>query len=193
MKPPILLTTILLIMAGSQAAADSEMPGDVKPSFSTSKTITATAQVEAIDHETRVVTLLLENGELFTTEAGDEVRNFGQVDVGDTVYVQYTDSISIQVVADDGADPEISVSQDSARSGKGKMPGFAASESTVETAIVEAINLEDGTFKLREADGQIRQYKARNPDNLRLAEVGDKVVTTATTSVVITVDKTPAE
>ena len=35
-------------------------------------------------------------------------------------------------------------------------------------------------------------FAARNPQNLRLAEVGDKVVTTVTTSVVITVDKTTA-
>ena len=59
--------------------------------------------------------------------------------------------------------------------------------------IVEAINVDEGTFRLREADGEIRQYTARNPDNLRLAEVGDKVVATVTTSVVITVDKTSGE
>ena len=189
----IRLTTALLVLAGSSATANDEMPGAAKPSFAASQTMTATARVETIDHETRAVTLLLESGELYTTEAGEDVRNFDQVDVGDTVYMHYTESVSIQVVADDGSDPEAFVSQDIARAAKGRMPGYAASESTVETAIVEAINLEDGTFKLREADGEIRQYKARNPNNLRLAEVGDKVVATVTTSVVITVDKTPLE
>ena len=61
------------------------------------------------------------------------------------------------------------------------------------TAIVEEINLDDNTFKLREPDGEIRQYTARNPNNLRMAEVGDKVITTVTTSVVITVESRPAE
>ena len=66
-------------------------------------------------------------------------------------------------------------------------------ESAVATGTVEAINLEDNTFKLREPDGEIREYTARNPDNLRRTEVGDKVITTLTTSVVITVDKQPKE
>jgi hypothetical protein len=187
------LIAILSVLLATPACAGGTVAGDVKPSLSTSETMTTTARVEAIDHETRVVTLLLEDGERFTTEAGDEVRNFGQVDVGDMVYVHYTESMSIQVVADDGVEPEAYVSQDVARAGEGRMPGFAATESAVETAIVEAINLEDGTFKLREADGETRQYTARNPDNLRLADVGDKVVATVTTSVVITVDRTSSE
>ncbi len=66
-------------------------------------------------------------------------------------------------------------------------------ESAITTAIVEAIDLEQTTFKLLEPDGEIRQYAARNPDNLRLTAVGDKVIVTVTTSVVITVDKQPAE
>ena len=185
--------TLLLVLSGSPASADESIAGALKPALSTSETVTATAQVEAIDHETRVVTLLMENGEHFTTEAGEEVRNFGQVNVGDTVYVHYTESMSIRVVADDGVEPEAYVSQDVARAGEGRMPGFAATESSVVTAIVEAINVDEGTFRLREADGEIRQYTARNPDNLRLAEVGDKVVATVTTSVVITVDKTSGE
>ena len=192
MKPLMLLTTSLLLLIGSAAFADESPQGAVKPSFSASDTISATARVEAIDYETRTVTLLMENGEVHTTEVSDEVRNLREAEVGDMVYAHYTESISIQVVADDGSEPESYVSRDSARSGAGKMPGFATTESAVQTAIVEAINLEEGTFKLREADGEIRQYAARNPQNLRLAEVGDKVVTTVTTSVVITVDKTTA-
>ena len=46
---------------------------------------------------------------------------------------------------------------------------------------------------MREADGEVREYVARNPNNLRMAEVGDMVVTTTTESVVITVDKKPAD
>ena len=183
MNPLILLAALIFFIAGT-ANAD-----DIKPSFSASDTVTATARVEAIDYVSREVTLMLENGERHTTVVDDKVRNLEQVDVGDTVYAHYSESISIRVVADDGAEPEAFTNQDSARAGAGKMPGFAATESAVQTALVEAINLEEGTFTLREADGEVRQYTARNPQNLRLAEVGDKVVTTVTTSVVITVDK----
>ena len=188
------LTLVITIpFAGIPVFAQDAAPADFKPSFTASQSVTATARVEAINHETREVTLLLEDGELFTSQISDEARNLGQVSVGDMVYAHYTESVSIQVVADDGAEPEAFIQEDVARSGEGRMPGIAATESAVTTAIVEEINLDDNTFKLREPDGEVRQYTARNPDNLRRAEVGDKVITTVTTSVVITVDKQPAE
>ena len=193
MKLLRLMLAITIPFVGIPAFAQVAAPVDVKPSFAASQTVTATARVEAINHETREVTLLLEDGELFTSQISDEARNLGQVSVGDMVYAHYTESVSIQVVADDGAEPEAFVQEDVARSAEGRMPGIAATESTVATAIVEEINLDDNTFKLREPDGEVRQYTARNPDNLRGAKVGDKVITTLTTSVVITVDKQPAE
>jgi hypothetical protein len=186
-----LVTAVLF--AGSLAYAQADSMPTAKPSFSASQSVTTTARVEAIDHETRDVTLLLENGDTVTSRAGDEVRNLDQVSVGDIVYTHYTESVSIQVVADDGAAPESYVAGEAARAAEGKMPGFAATESAVSTAIVAAINLEDNTFKLREADGEVRQYTAANPDNLRRAEVGDKVIVTITHSVVVTVNRQPAD
>ena len=188
-----LILMFAVLSAASLASAQVDALPDFKPSFAASQSVTATARVEAIDHETREVTLLLEDGELFTAQVSDDARNLGQVSIGDIVYAHYTESISIQVVEDDGAEPETFFQEDMARAAEGKMPGIAATESAVTTAIVEEINLDDNTFKLREADGEVRQYTARNPDNLRRADVGDKVVTTVTTSVVITVDKQPNE
>ena len=164
-----------------------------KPSFSASQTMTVTARVAAIDHETREVTLSLEDGETVSGVVGAEARNLDQVAAGDVVYAHYTESVSIEVVAGDGSEPEVIAQSDMARTGEGRMPGVAASESTVVTAIVESIDLDNNTFKLREADGEVREYVARNPNNLRMAEVGDMVVTTTTESVVITVDKKPAD
>lgn len=193
MKILRLIVTVAIPLVGNPGFAQSDGLPDIKPSFSASQSETATARVEAINHETREVTLLLENGELFTSRVDDGARNLGQVSVGDIVYAHYTESISIRVVEDDGMEPEAFFQEDLARTAEGKMPGIAASESSVMTAIVEEINLDDNTFKLREPDGEIRQYTARNPDNLRRAEVGDKVITTQTTSVVITVEKQPAK
>lgn len=193
MKLLVLAMSISLAFTAQPVLAQGEASTDIKPSFSASQTVTATARVEAINHETREVTLLLENGDLFTSQVSDEARNLGQVSVGDVVYAHYTESISIRVVESDGAEPEAYVEEDLARTAEGRMPGVAAAESAVTTAIVEEINLDDNTFKLREPDGEIRQYTARNPNNLRMAEVGDKVITTVTTSVVITVESRPAE
>ena len=173
MKLLSLISTMAVLYTAGIAYAQGDSMPITKPSLSATESVTTTARVEAIDHETREVTLLLADGDTVTSRASDEVRNLDQVSVGDIVYAHYTDSVSIQVVADDGAAPEAYVA--------------------VSTAIVEAINLEDNTFKLREADGEVRQYTARNPDNLRRAEVGDKVIVTVTHSVVVTVSKQPAD
>ena len=193
MKLSALFATIAIALPGNHAFAQGDASADFKPSFSASQSMTATARVEALNHETREVTLLLEDGSLFTSSVSDEARNLGQVSVGDMVYAHYTESISIRVVENDGSEPESVVEEELARAAEGKMPGVAATESAVTTAIVEEINIDDNTFKLREPDGEIRQYRARNPENLRRANVGDKVITTVTTSVVITVEKQPAE
>lgn len=193
MKMHIACVMTASLLTSASAFASSDEAASAKPAFSASQSMTATARVEAINRETREVTLLLDDGETVTMNAGEETRNLDQVNPGDMVYAHYTESISIEVVEGDGAEPGIRAQEDTARSAKGRMPGYAAEEATVITAVVESINLENNTFKLREPDGKIREYVARNPHNLKMAEVGDKVITTITESVVLTVEKTAAD
>jgi Cu/Ag efflux protein CusF len=185
---------LLLVFAGIMflphvGVAQGHLSPDNRPSFAASHSATMTARVEEIDHETREVTLRFDNGDTLSTRVGDEVRNLAQVGVGDIVYTHYTESISIQVVEDDGKEPESFVKQDRAAAAKGRMPGMAATESVVTTAIVESIDPDHATVSLRVPDGEVRRYAVRNPDNLRRIQVGDKIAATATTSIVITVDK----
>jgi len=63
----------------------------------------------------------------------------------------------------------------------------------VVSAIVEEINIEANTFKLRGPSGAIKEYEAQNPENLKKAEVGDIVVITYTEAIALTVEKTTAE
>ena len=94
------------------------------------------------------------------------------------------------VFADDGSEPGAGQMTMAARPEQGQMPGFAAIDATVITATVEEINLENNTFKLRGPAGNIREYEARDPENLKKAEVGDIVVITVTESIAIDVQKT---
>jgi len=80
-----------------------------------------------------------------------------------------------------------------ARSELGEMPGMAAVDSQVVTATVEEINLENNTFKLKYPSGEINEYVAQDPENLRKAEVGDMVVITYTEAIAISVEKTMPE
>jgi len=181
-----------LSVAALTWAAD-EGPMAEKPSFSASQSMTVTALVEAIDHETRVVTVRKPDGEAITFTASDEVRNLAQVSVGDYLVAEYVETVSIEVMANDGMEAEAAEASAMARTEEGEMPGFAAMDAMVVAATVEEINLETNTFKLKEPDGSINEYRARNPENLKRAAVGDLVVTTVTASVAIVVEEQPAE
>jgi pyruvate/2-oxoacid:ferredoxin oxidoreductase alpha subunit len=93
----------------------------------------------------------------------------------------------------DGMEADTAEASAMSRAEKGGMPGFAAMDATVITATVEEINLERNTFKLKGPDGKVNEYVARNPQNLKLAAVGDLVVITVTEAVAITVESQPAQ
>lgn len=191
MKKTLILFTFLMLFtstcwAGEKAAAD-------KPSMSTSEKVIITALVEAINHETREVTLRGPEGNSVSFVASEEARNLDQVSAGDIVMAEYIQSMSIEVMANDGSKPGAGELAAAGRSEKGEMPGMAAIDTVVVTATVEEINIEANTFKLKGPSGEIKEYEARDPENLKKAAVGDLVVITYTEAVAITVEKTTAE
>jgi hypothetical protein len=192
----------LVITATACAAEDGEMEQSVaveqatemeRPSMYASQTATVTAVVEAIDHETRVVTVRKTDGELLTFTASEDARNLGQVSVGDILMAEYQETISIEVMANEGIEPQAALMDATGRTEEGEMPGFAAMDATVIAATVEEINIEANTFKLKGPDGSVKEYVARNPENLKRSKVGDLVVITITESVAIAVEKAAAE
>ena len=182
----LLLTSTVLWAAGEDAMMD-------KPSFSASQTQMISALVVAIDHETRVVTVRKGDGEEVTFTASEEARNLDQVTVGDVLIAEHVETISIEVIANDGMEAAAAGVSAMARTEKGEMPGMAAMEATVITATVEEINLENNTFKLKGPAGNIDEYTAQNPENLKRAAVGDLVVITITESIAVTVEEQAAE
>ena len=67
------------------ASVNASTPGKV----AMADTIKASALVTAIDKATRKVTLKGAKGEPFDVVAGDEVKNFDQIAVGDEVKIAY--------------------------------------------------------------------------------------------------------
>jgi len=187
------ISAVLLLAAISVSWAGEEQAPMDKPSFSASQTTTITARVEAIDHETRLVTLLGPEGNEITFTASEEARNLDQVEVGDIIAAEYVESVSIEVVANEGYEPGSGEMAAMARTEKGEMPGGAAIDTRIVTATVEEINLEKNTFKLKGPDGNVNEFVARNPENLKRSAVGDLVIITVTEAVAISVTEGPAE
>ena len=187
-----LLVALLLFASSPCWSAESAAATD-KPSMSTSQTVVLTAVVEAINHETREVTLRGPEGGTVSFVASEDARNLGQVKVGDIVMAEYVQSMTVEVFANDGTEPGAGGLTVAGRSEEGEMPALTAIDALVVTATVEEINLEANTFKLKGPTGEIKEYEARDPENLKKAEVGDLVVITYTEAVAISVEKTSRE
>ena len=182
----------LFLSCAAVSAADEQAAMD-KPYIYTSTTQQITAVVEAINHETREVTVKKPDGEIVTFTASEEARNLDQVSVGNLLHVKYVQSMSIEVVANEGFEPAAGGVATVARSEKGEMPGMVAIDSQIVTATVEEINLEANTFKLKGPAGNINEFTARDPENLKRAAVGDLVIITTTEAMAISVEEGPAE
>jgi len=181
---------VLLLFVSPGWASESATD---KPSLFTSQTVKLTATVEAINLATREVTLRGPEGRTVTIVASEEARNLDQVSVGDVLNIEYEQSLSIEVFAAENAAAGAGGLSAVTRSEKGEMPALAAIDATVVTAVVEEINLEANTFKLKGPSGEVREFEARDPENLRKAAVGDIVVITYTEGIALNVEKTSGE
>jgi ABC-type Fe3+-hydroxamate transport system substrate-binding protein len=96
MRKLALVTAIALatlaIPASAQDKTTSE-PGKV----AATRTLTLTADVVGIDSTTRTVTLRGSKGNVVDVVAGDEVKNFDQIKVGDKVVAKYQLGVSAEV------------------------------------------------------------------------------------------------
>ncbi len=184
---------VALFLSATIAQAGEEPAEQAKISIFSSQSEQITAVVEAINHETREVTLRGPEGNAIMFTVSEEARNLDQVKVGDIVFAEVIQSLQIDVFANDGMEPAAAEVAALGRTAEGDMPGAVAIDTLIITATVEEINIEANTFKLKGPDGVVNEFVARDPENLKKASVGDLVVITYTEAMAISVEPAPAE
>ena len=182
----LLLGSIGLALAGCSSF------GDQKPVYTSGtieeNTVTVTAKVAAIDHVDRAVSLLTTDGQSIHFQAGPEVKNLDQVEVGDTVRATYYESVVYELVEHGQSAPGVNVADAAARAKPGEKPaaGVARMVSVVATVVAIDTKTPSATFKL--PSGEDKTIKVRNPDRLKGVKVGDLVEFTYTQAVGIEVE-----
>jgi hypothetical protein len=119
--------SLLLAACGSM-----NLGGGSESGVTQEELVSAQATVQAVDRSTRAVTLRdSQTGDTFTVFAGDEVRNFDQIDVGDVVQMDYYQAVTLEMA--DPADPgEEMTGVVTARAPEGARPaGLAATTTSV--------------------------------------------------------------
>jgi hypothetical protein len=137
--------------------------GDESPSFLAEQVAQATATVTKIDAEKRLLSLRAEDGREFTVEADEEVRNFSQIEVGDTVDVRYYQSLAADLTDAPPSDSADAVLVGS-RAQEGQRPG--GSVGLVYTAIVtiDSVDPETHTVTFTGPEGTPRETTVQRPD-----------------------------
>ncbi len=153
--------------------------------------VQATAKVEAIDYDTREVTLRGSDGEKFSFVAGEAVKNLAQVDVGDTVAATYYESVAFEVHKPGEVTPGVSIAEGTGTAELGSKPGALDAQSITVTSTIVAIDRDTPTVTLEAPDGERRTIKVRHPEHLKNVKAGDQVEITFTRALAIAVEELP--
>jgi hypothetical protein len=158
-----------------------------KPQFETGEKISTTATVEAIDYQSRVVTLKGPQGNLVNISVNDEAYNFNQVVVGDLVDITYSRSVAVYLQKTTGETSEVS-GRGLVRAPKGQKPDDTISNSIEIKAKVENIDYANRIVDIRGPHGKLIQVEVdetvKNFDNI---QKGDDVVVRYIEAVAISV------
>jgi len=194
MKRRLILGAMLLATLTTGVRAGEEVKTglkDGKPYFEATSDVTEQASVTAIDAATRLVTLKKENGETTEITAGDAVKNFAQIKVGDLVKIRYTEKLTIHVEA--AGTPEMVTETTTGAAKLGDKPAASATERTQYKASIEAIDKANGTATLKSYNGETFVMTPLHPENLDKVSVGELVVFTYTEAVAASVEKVAAK
>jgi len=155
-------------------------------------TTQVTAKVIAVDPANRTVTLQSASGKTRTIEVGDQVRNFDQIKVGDTVHAKYTQAVALEVkkgvVAVSAATEEGAITPPPAA---GQKPGGTVARKVTATAEVVAVNSAKQMVTLRGPEGNEVDVEAQDPNQLKNIKKGDHVQVTYVEALAIAVKETP--
>jgi len=160
-----------------------------RPGVQESTLSSTSATVEALDQESRNITLREPSGARTSFKVGDRVKNLHKIHVGDRVVVDYYESLAIQVVKPGTSGEQSETIVDSAE--PGEAPAGSIMEKSSMTATIEQIERSVPSITLRDQDGKFHTVRVRHPDLLKLVKVGDTLKITYTQALAVSVEPAP--
>lgn len=184
------LAVAVLLAAGLSIPAQAAT--DPAPQATVHETLTLTAEVTAVDPATRHITLRGPLGGEISGKVEDDVKNLGQVKVGDMVSISYRASIAMSA-SKPGQPSPLFTGGESETAAAGERPSASASEQTKHTVTVVAVDPEKRSVVLQGEDGTIFPVEVDRPEfarKLQTLRAGDKIDVVTTEAAIAKV--TPA-
>lgn len=173
----------LMIWAG-QAQAETPTREDVT-------LVTVTEVVEAINHETREVTLRGPTGSLKQMTVGDNVTRLSEVKVGDAVTVDFFLSVAYELREPTDAEkqePFVELTEKIKATAE-QLPGGAALKQFRALCTIEGLDRVTETVTLKGPRGNYGLVAVKDPANLPKLRIGQSVVVTYTEALAISLEK----
>ena len=136
------------------------------------------ATVTAVDPKTRQVTLRDHTGETTTLVAGEEVRNFPQIKVGDTLRVRMMQSLLMEVRPHNALVTRTEIEEGVALAPKGGQPRMATGRRITTVVTIQALDMKKDFVKFTLPNGEVRTTTAKTTagkELLHTLKVGDQV------------------
>jgi len=187
MNKIISFTVAVVFSLALMACATTDKQETSRPGVKMSEVATLSATVEAVDYENRLVTLRGPEGNQVVVKVSEEARNLPQVEVGDTVEVEYYQSVALFAQKPDG-ESSLDVTMSTARTPLGDKPGAGVSETITMKATVEAIDYETRMVVLRGPEGNTLTTKVdEQVKRFNEIRLGDEIVVQYTRAFAISV------
>ena len=158
-------------------------PASGQEPITRSKSISATATIQAIDTTKRTITLRDESGTEDMYAVGPEVKRFNELKVGDKIKMTYYESIVLQVRKPGETSGTVGTATDAAISrSKGALPGATIAMQDKRTVTIKAIDPAVPSVTVTTSDGRTVTRKIEDKtllDNLKPGEVVDITYTRA--------------
>ena len=187
------LTAALVIAASPAGAQQPGMSGGTVVESEAGKAamvsaVEVSARVVAIDRKTRTVALQGPEGNVWDVVAGDEVRNFKQIKVGDMVVARYVRALSLELKHTKGGSRGVTETDVAARAKPGERPGGGVARQVTAIADVVAVDPKKSTITLKGPRGNTVELHVRNPDHFKVVKAGDEVEVTYTEALALSVE-----
>ena len=153
---------------------------------------TLTSTIESIDPAARSVVLKRANGEKLTLLAGDKIKNFGQLQVGDQVTTRHTQALVLELKKGGAGIRERVESGEQGSSKPGEKPAGFDQKQVAFVADVQKIDLKKGVVTLRGVSRTLK-LKINDPEQLKLIKKGDQVEGVYAEAIAISVSAAPAK
>ena len=152
----------------------------------TGKTEVVTGTVEAIQADTRIVTVKGPKGNYIDIEVPKESKKFANLKVGDKVTVRYYENLILRLKAPGEAEPD--TAKEALTPSLGSKPGGTLATQRTITAVIDAIDPKVPSISFKGPNGWAYSSRVADKKALSKVKVGDRVEMTWTAALMISME-----